>query len=74
MKAPTTKMSDTDFEKLRELILDYGLIGMIKALARVCNHWVKMYEHDEKIAVQHWRRAESELLEIAKSLETQPEK
>ena len=74
MKAPMTKMSNTDFEKLRELILDYGLIGMIKALARVCNHWVTIYENDEPIAVQRWRRAESELLEIAKSLETQPEK
>jgi len=69
-----TKMSNPDFEKLRELIRVYGLIGMIKALAYVCNHWAMIYENDEPIAVQRWRKAESELLEVAKSLETQSEK
>jgi hypothetical protein len=58
-----------DYEKFCEIVRNWGLIGTLRALARICDHWATNNMQDEPEASRRWRRAEGTLGELVKYLE-----
>jgi hypothetical protein len=63
-----TEMPDEYAQQLQTLVRDWGMLGVLRELARICGHWSRHY--NPSAATRSYAVAEVQLRSVADYLES----